>query len=282
MVWILLVGLPVFFTSTSAHAQIPNSGFENWTTDGDGNINPEGWETSNSNPYVSVDQYTPAYRGNYSMEVKAFDPGFAAVGGVAMLAFPISNRPTQFSACIKSTVLPGDAVYIICSLWQGDSLVSSPLFCSFVMDSTIDQFTCFTFPLAYLSSLIPDSANIMVVAGMSGNTHVGTKIIVDEISFGTATGLSETVVPPTAVLGKNFPNPSIHSTVVPFALTRSSEVTVTLFDSRGRIVTKNYHGLMAKGEHSVRLSIDNVPAGMYYYTVSGDGFALSRKFVVIK
>jgi hypothetical protein len=51
-------------------AQIPNNGFESWEIDPYGNLNPSGWETTNDDPDISVEQYIPAKQGNYSIRVK--------------------------------------------------------------------------------------------------------------------------------------------------------------------------------------------------------------------
>src|SRR5262245_58179861 len=99
--------------STTTAQLVPNSGFETWLTDGDQNVNPESWETSNAYPLVSADQFTPAYSGNFSMRVKAFNNGLFNMGGLASTQFPFTQRPTHLRVCLRATIMPGDTVLIL-------------------------------------------------------------------------------------------------------------------------------------------------------------------------
>lgn len=278
----ILVILAFIISALNSSAQIPNSGFENWTTDEFGNLNPVGWETTNNSPDISVDPYVPSKQGNYAMRVKTFDPGFIPVGGIAFAEFPYNLRPTLFSGWIKTTVMPGDAVYVIVSLWKGDSIIASPGNCTFSIDSTITDYFYFTFPLTYQSALIPDSANIMVVAGTSGNTMLGTEIIVDELAFVLGVGIEKRdwVIP--AFLGQNYPNPASHKTVIPFSLIKGSEVDIQVFNTLGIRVKIVELGFMESGRYELQLSLDNLPDGAYQYMLSGGGFKLSGKLMIIR
>lgn len=277
---VYLMCLALIFSSTNLWSQIPNQGFESWTTDLDGNLNPTTWETTNSSPDVSVSQYTPAYAGSYSMKVAVFDPGFMGVPGYAMLSFPYSSKPATISACIKTNIMPGDAVYVIVSLFNGDSIVASPGNCSFMIDSTINQFTCFTFPITYQSPLVPDSANIMVIAGKSGVTLVGTHIIIDDLTFGLSTDIEESIMPSSATLGRSFPNPASSSASLPLNLQKASEITLRIFDVLGKEVKAVSFGFLEKGDHLLDISLEDLPAGIYQYAVNGDGFSLADKITV--
>jgi len=125
----------------SLRAQIPNGGFENWVADGNDN-NPIDWSTTNGDPFVSVTPYTPAYAGSFSMKVSTFSAGFLTVSGVASIEFPYTQRPSEINACIKTTVMPGDKVYLIISMFHEDVIIASPTNCSFSIDTTISNFTC--------------------------------------------------------------------------------------------------------------------------------------------
>jgi hypothetical protein len=93
------------FISMSAKAQVPNSGFENWTIDGNNDNNPDGWFTTNSDPDVSVTPYSPAYAGSHSMKVATFDPGFMFMPGTAEAEFAMSQRPNFLNVCFKANIV---------------------------------------------------------------------------------------------------------------------------------------------------------------------------------
>ncbi|MBK6830398.1 MAG: hypothetical protein IPG92_06455 [Flavobacteriales bacterium] len=79
----------------------PNGGFEDWV-DEDGSWNPVGWVTTNGDPDVSVEPFSPACQGATSMLVRTWDPGFMTISGTAMSQFAYTERPTILSACLKS------------------------------------------------------------------------------------------------------------------------------------------------------------------------------------
>lgn len=268
-----------FGFSLQTHAQIPNGGFENWTLDIDGNLNPDGWNTTNSSPLVNISQYTPAHSGNYSMQAVAFNPGFGMLAGVANIDFPCSQQPTQLSACVMTTVMPGDFVYIILAMRNGDSIVSAPLNCTFKIDSNITQFTCLTFPIVYQSPLAPDSASIIIAAGNYTSAQLGTSVIIDDLSFGFGAGIEEHAGN-TTTLGQNFPNPTNRSTIFPLHLTQPDDVTITVYDVRGRVVHQVVSENLASGEQQIELPTDELPAGVYSCSFRGADFLLTRAFLV--
>jgi len=272
----------IFFAFEIVTAQIPNGGFENWTTDEFGNLNPVAWETTNDNPDISVEPYVPANQGNYSMRVKAFDPGIFPIGGIAITEFPYTQRPSFFSGWIKTNVMPGDAVYVIVSLWKGDSIIASPDSCTFVIDSTINEYTYFSYGLSYQSALIPDSANIMVIAGKSGYITVGTEIILDELAFSTVAGFEENRTEETAFAGPAYPNPASGRIFIPLTLNQGTRVDVDVYNSAGtRLRTINF-GSREPGHHTLELSVEDFANGLYTYRLTGVGFQQAGKFTVSK
>src|SRR5215216_764859 len=91
--------LVVLAACSSLHAQVdvPNKGLEDWALDQDSVFNPASWSTSNDMTDTAVLRYSPAYAGNYSMLVRAIDPGFV-IPGIAYTDFPLNFRPTHFRA----------------------------------------------------------------------------------------------------------------------------------------------------------------------------------------
>ena len=272
--------------SIDANAQIPNSNFEDWETDINGNLNPLLWETTNDAPSVSVEQYSPACSGDISMLVKPFDAGGFILAGISYTDFAFNLRPTQITACIKATVMPGDVVLVMFSSHRGDSdieqdsIVAAGDSCTFKIFTSTNQFECFTMPLSYLSSELPDSATIMIIAGDFGNAQIGTEIIIDEISFTCETGINETVIPESAIVGKNYPNPAGRSTSIPLKLNKGSTVTLHLFDVLGKEVKTISYGFLNAGENTLTLLVNDLAAGIYQCKIVGDNFTVTTKIAV--
>ena len=278
----LTIILFFFISLLKLNAQIPNSGFENWEMDGNSNNDPIAWETTNDFPSVSVEPYTPSHQGDYAVLVKPFDTGIFPISGVALSNFPYQLRPNYFSAWIKANVMPGDAVYIIASLWAGDSIIATPENCTFTIDSTINEFTYLTFPITYGSALYPDSANIMIVAGRFGNSQLGTEIIVDDIAFESGVNIHEKNDLHKIVLGQNYPNPVTSISVIPIHLLRNNNINISIYNCRGIRVKTIVNDQMNAGENFIHFSCEDLSNGIYYITARGSDFCSTRKIVVRK
>ncbi len=276
---LLFIFLISCLASLRLSAQVPNGGFENWVLDINGDLNPVDWTTTNSSPDVSVSQYTPAYSGNYSMKVEAFDPGFGVFAGLATIDFPYSQQPDQLTACLMANVMPGDFVYIILALHNADSVVAAPLYCTFKVDSNITQFTCMTFPITYQSTLAPDSATIIIAAGNYGSAQMGTYVIIDDLSFGFSSGIEEAGTS-SSILGQNYPNPASNSTTFPLRLSRPGDVIITVYDAQGKEVKQIVSEKMPAGEQHIELSLGELPSGVYSCSVRGEDFLLTRALLV--
>jgi hypothetical protein len=272
--------------SSGALGQVPNAGFENWVTDADTNLNPVGWETTNSHPtVVNVERVSPGVQGLYAMKVKTVNVGIV-FPGVAMLKIPFSFsvRPTQFSAWIRSTRVGGDIAYIILGLMKGDSIVASVDSCTFKVDTSYSQFTQRQFRIAYQSNLTPDSLVLIVASGL-GTGHVGTEIIIDEIAFnsGGATDVKlSDMLPHGFGLSQNFPNPFNPSTIIRYQVAAPGHVTLKIFDLLGREVTTLVDETRSPGEHTVSWNAGDAASGVYIYRLQSGTSVESKKLVVLR
>lgn len=280
---LLLFSAMCLFSITALLAQVPNNGFESWVNDADGNWNPEFWNTSNSTPDTNVFQYTPAYAGNYSMQVSSMSIGGGfVIPGMAYINYTSHARPTLMTICMQSTVAPGDQILVYYSSWRNDTMIAAVGNCTFHIDSTMGSFHCLSFPISYSRDvMIPDTAQVMILAGNLSSAQVGTSVIVDEITLsGDDNAIHESENNLSATLQQNFPNPSSQSSIIPLTLTHNSKVLVKIYDVQGRELKTIADELMTAGTHNIKLSVDDLAKGVYYYNAVGDNFNLSKKFVV--
>lgn len=270
---LILLGLNI-----KSQSQIPNSGFETWIVDSNNDNNPVGWTTTNDNPDVSVLQYSPAYAGNYSMKVKTFNPGFMYIGGIAEATFPYNLRPTEIKACFKTAIMPGDKVYIIVSLFKGDSIIAAPGNCSFAIDSTFTTFKCRSFPIVYTSTLTPDSAHIMIIAG-STTAQAGTEIIIDNLAFGFTSGISE--MNQLSDLSFNYPNPAADFTTISIVEKNAAFAELIIYNNNGSIVFQKQHDYNKEGQNII-INTSSFNNGIYPYLIKCNNGIYSGKLVVLK
>lgn len=272
----------VLIFSAIAYSQIPNAGFENWTNDGMGNLNPTGWQTSNDSAsgLTGVVQETPAYQGTYAVKVKVVNAGFFNMFGYCLAEFSFSpSKPTSLDGFLKTTVMPSDSVSFFLGLYNGDSSVAGGYL---TYTATVGSYTAFSVPFNYVSALTPDSAGFFIKAGNFFGAQLGTELIMDDLSFGFGTGINKQIVPLSSILGQNYPNPSSEYTVIPLQLSSGSEVSIKVFDVLGKEIKSVDYGTMSAGKHLIRIPVADLPNGVYYYSLKGSDFAKSSKFVVNK
>ncbi len=83
------------------------------------------------------------------------------------------------------------------------------------------------------------------------------------------------------VLHQNIPNPSNGFTSVGFEVPYGGKAEFNLIDLFGRTLYNEQINVSA-GSHSVKLDVATIPAGVYYYSVTFEGYRLVRKMIVSK
>jgi hypothetical protein len=104
---------------------------------------------------------------------------------------------------------------------------------------------------------------------------------------GTATGVPPTPDVDDLTLDQNFPNPFNPITSIRFTIESSQDVTIAIYDVRGRLVRMLLDEARPPGENFVRWDGTNevgveVASGIYYYALTAGGAKHTRKMVFLK
>jgi hypothetical protein len=84
-------------------------------------------------------------------------------------------------------------------------------------------------------------------------------------------------------LHQNYPNPFNPQTTVSYSLPRLSTVTLKITDVAGReIATIVNHEKKAAGRHEVIFNAANLSSGVYHFRLETDGYAETRRMVLVK
>ncbi len=83
-------------------------------------------------------------------------------------------------------------------------------------------------------------------------------------------------------LAQNYPNPFNPVTTIKFSLPEAGLVNVTVFNSVGQVVSEMVNKNMDIGYHSINFSADNLPSGVYFYTISSNSFTQTKKMILLK
>ena len=96
---------------------------------------------------------------------------------------------------------------------------------------------------------------------------------------------NEKIIP--KIMSSNYPNPFNPVTTIEFYLPVSGFVNVTIYDIRGNKIDQLVNGYNDSGYRSVQWDATNsqgnlVSAGVYLYSITGDGFKQTKKMLLVK
>lgn len=163
--------------------------------------------------------------------------------------------PTYFNMVFQNPVqlLAGETYYACVRHFGGDTLAIG------LSGRAKDQ-TCFVFENN--SATWFNMANIPMIR-MNFDASIGIEEIVGNIG-----GLSAQ------------PNPFTDRTTIKFDLVEGDDVTLTLTDVSGRVVSEQHLGKLPKGAHQVQLEGTNMEAGVYFYTLRTPAGSMTEQLVL--
>lgn len=101
--------------------------------------------------------------------------------------------------------------------------------------------------------------------------------------YGAYTGIvPKDNIPGKFSLEQNYPNPFNPVTTVGFYLPQAGEVTLKIYDIRGREVTTLLRKYMAAGRHEMRFNAAAMASGIYFYQLTAGTFSAVKKMMLLK
>ena len=91
-----------------------------------------------------------------------------------------------------------------------------------------------------------------------------------------------TVVPEKFSLSQNYPNPFNPSTVIAFNIAKQSFVSLKIFDILGREVKDIINSNLAAGSYNVDFNASELTSGIYFYTLTAEGFTDTKRMLLVK
>jgi len=99
------------------------------------------------------------------------------------------------------------------------------------------------------------------------------------------TGIDERAqleVPIAFSLGQNYPNPFNSVTTIPFSVSMAGRVTIEVYSILGQLAEKIMDENMTPGHHYVVFKSENLPSGLYLYTIKAGNYNKTRQMVLMK
>jgi hypothetical protein len=276
-------------------AQIPNSGFEDWTNMG-AYFNPNQWSSMNdltaASGIFTCEQGTPGYPGSFYIKITSRTvSGLEIVRGIAVSGqlntatlnpvsgFPYTGRPESLQGRWQFMAFGEDMGYISVlltkwnlSLHRRDTVayVYNPL------NGMVMNWREFDITLNYSSGSAPDSAIIVASASNANGAVVAdySYVWLDNLSFyGNVAGIPEAKPENSCVI---YPNPSSAELTIKFEKATAKPVLVEILNSLGQkavsIEVDSY-------VHSFPVNISRLPDGIYLLKISSPGEIITRQFI---
>ena len=92
----------------------------------------------------------------------------------------------------------------------------------------------------------------------------------------------EILIPEDFALLPAYPNPFNPVTELRFQIPITSNVTLQIFDIRGRMVSELINGELEPGYHQVQWFADNQSTGIYFVQLSTESYMKTQKIMLIK
>jgi hypothetical protein len=280
--------LPLAFTlllPAALRAQdIPNAGFEAWTTVGSYQ-DPTGWRTSNMVSYsvdgsLTCEQGSPGAVGDHFVKVSdrlldgmGMQSGSINTGTEGMLfpGFPFTERPDAFNGHWQyHPVGVGHDGVVGAVLSRWNPVMGNRDIIANASMHALDPITAwesFSVPFLYYSDLVPDTANVMIIASQN-TTEDGTSIWVDDLGFGQLQSVPEV----EGVAVELWPSPASDQLRIRAGVLLSE---VLVQDLSGRLM-----GRTTPNRAETVVPVSALPAGMYLAQLRmADGRRAVRTFV---
>jgi hypothetical protein len=282
--------------SASVFAQIPNNGFENWTSMGSYS-DPDNWDQLNSmTSSMSVYTCTKGTPGNpgtsylklvtKNVSGMGIMPGVAVSGVIDMVTFKpksgfaYSSRPQKLTGNWQYMASGSDAGFVAIYLtkWNTGMMMRDTIAMAVQnLSGMAMSWAAFNINLTYMSGANPDSA--MIVLSASGATPVANSYLyVDNLAFsGSVTGIAENTI--NAANLSIFPNPSNEKVVLDYTLKSTENVVIKITDVTGKVV-KELKPNAVIGNNKQELNTSNFSQGIYTITIQGNNSLSSQKLIV--
>ena len=289
---IIILLSAIIFTS-SAIAQIPNSGFEIWTSAGS-YMTPTGWDnmdsmTSSLSVYSCM-QGTPGSPGSYFLKLVSKNAGLGVVPGIAMSGkmnvttmqpqsgFALASRPQSLTGSWQYMAYGSDQGFIYAQLtkWNTTTMKRDTVAVALQnLTGMVMAWGTFTINLNYLSGSYPDSA--LIILSASGASPVNNSYLyIDNLAF---TGS----VPGTAVANtllnnsiSVYPNPTKNLVVIE-SNNLVTGTKVQCIDVVGKIVKED---IISAGTNKYSLNIQGLQTGTYFVKISNQFGDQVQKLIV--
>jgi hypothetical protein len=293
--------LVALIMGTASFAQIPNSGFENWT-DTNGYYVPAGWDNFNSvtNPMsvYTCAKGTPGDTGATYMQLTTqlvsgmgIKPGVAVSGMLdksnifhvqPLSGFPYAMRPYSLTGNWQYMASGSDLGFISVILTKWDSALGKRDTVSYTNRNLIGMIMYwqpFSVSLDYLNSAAPDTAIIYLSASSVAGPVSGSFLYIDDLAFADTPPAGVTTLSARSAAMMVFPNPANGCASVSYRSATGNDVTIVINDMAGKVLSES-SSRATVGDNVIPLNLTGLAKGVYVLSITEGANVRLQKLVI--
>jgi len=220
-----------------------------------------------NNSRADYTEYLPDYGMSFSKAVDSISQN----GAVPNTVFIPMMGNYSGTVTYTQTVVPSPSPGTITFNWSPSNVKT--------LTGTPDQIVV----TPVVSATVPlGQYTVTVTAAETGGPRTHQRTF--NILVGNFTGINHNGidVPQAYQLFQNYPNPFNPTTVIYYAVPKTTFVTVKVYDVLGRVVATPVNQIVTAGDHDLNFDGSNLPSGIYYYRINADGFTDVRKMILLK
>ncbi len=278
-------------------AQIPNSGFETWTTTSGYDI-PTGWDqlnsmTSSMSTYTCTKGTPGAVGSSYIKLVSKTVTGMGVMPGVAVsgvIDMATFTPKSGFASTVRPVSLTGSWQYMAFGSDQGHIAVllskwntamnmrDTVAFTDYMLPGMAMSWATFTIPLTYHSTAVPDSA--IIVLSASGTTPINNSYLyIDNLAFAGTVPTAVNSIANNKDLFSISPNPAAETATISFSSSSNHNVKIHISDMSGKLV-KSMEQPALNGKNQIQVDLKGLISGMYLVMVNNETGTETQKLIV--
>ncbi len=97
----------------------------------------------------------------------------------------------------------------------------------------------------------------------------------------TGVGVADEEIPDAFALEQNYPNPFRSSTFLRYRLPQRAHVRMAIFNALGQVVRVVVDRIESAGVHTLEVSLDGLPGGVYFCRMESGSFSQTTKIVLL-
>lgn len=289
--YLFVIGLCV--ASTSVFAQIPNAGFESWSTVGSYE-DPANWTTLNASTaplgVFTAEKGTPGSPGASYLKLTSRTVGTAVVNGMATCGninltsgqitpgFAYTGQPVSFDGKWQHMIYGSSQGSVSAMLTRWDATNHTRVTVAIankILTGMAMSWANFSIPFIYTDFNAPDSCFIVLKASGSMPTNQDY-LWVDNLSFtGSVAGLT----PLTNATMRIFPNPSTDFIQIQADVNAQSSYSIDVWNLQGACV-QHVSGTSYDGKLQEQIDIRLLPKGTYLLQLNHEDQMVVHPIVV--